>query len=713
MLTQGVVLSDRYLLSERIATGGMGAVWKCTDTLLDRAVAVKVLLPSLVADPEFTTRFHAEARMLAALRHPGIVQVHDFGSATLADGSQVSYLVMEYVDGEPLVTWIRRAGRLDPASTMSVVAQAAQALHTAHLAGIVHRDVKPGNLLVKRDGTVVLVDFGIARASTMAGITAAHMVLGTASYMSPEQAAGQPVSAATDVYALGVVAYFCLAGRPPFEGDNPLQVAMRHVQDEPPPLPQGTPPAVVEVVRRSLAKRAGDRYPSGLAMAEAAQDARDVTLARLPVPPRPPWAVAGPAVPGPAALPTPGPPAAPGPATPCQPGGTPSGGHPLPASAASPAPVSAVDRPSGANPAPGSAPDARGPSPVGTGPATGGNVAGSGPATGGNVAGSGPATGGNVAGSGPASGGAAQGFAPGWAAPGPGAGFGGPAGFAPPPAAPYPQPTAGPAGSVGGAGPRPGGYGPEQDRHAGSGVPPTLEESAGRRPGRGRVIALAGTAAVVLVAVVIAVSVTALRHSDDPNPGQRPAALAGESAVADPPGTEPLATGEPPTAAPSRTGRDGRSPSAAPSRSAVTTGPSTGGPAPTGGSTGAPGPAPTTSSAAPQQPNPYTAKQVCGSGYQVVDSATLTANGVRKGRVYLLYNTTSGANCVVTMKDTDVGRATTVSTYLEVQGKARNTDSAAYKYYAGPVRASAAGVCVKWGGSTGGASYGSPFEHCG
>ncbi|MGV9810184.1 serine/threonine-protein kinase, partial [Micromonospora chersina] len=280
MLTQGVVLSDRYRLGERIATGGMGAVWKCTDTLLGREVAVKVLLPSLVADPEFTTRFHAEARMLAALRHPGIVQVHDFGSATLADGSQVSYLVMEYVDGEPLVTWIRRAGRLDPASTMSVVAQAAHALHAAHLAGIVHRDVKPGNLLVKRDGTVVLVDFGIARATTMAGITAAHMVLGTASYMSPEQAAGQPVSPVTDVYALGAVAYFCLAGRPPFDGDNPLQVAMRHVQDEPPPL-VGTPPAVVEVVGRSLAKSPADRFPSALALAEAAQDARDATLATL------------------------------------------------------------------------------------------------------------------------------------------------------------------------------------------------------------------------------------------------------------------------------------------------------------------------------------------------------------------------------------------------------------------------------------------------
>ncbi|MCM0678486.1 serine/threonine protein kinase, partial [Micromonospora phytophila] len=283
MLTQGVVLSERYRLGERVATGGMGAVWRCTDLALEREVAVKVLLPALTADPEFTTRFRAEARMLAALRHPGVVAVHDVGRSTLADGSRIDYLVMEYVDGEPLGTWLRRAGRLDPASTMSVVAQAAEALHTAHLAGIVHRDVKPGNLLVKRDGRVVLVDFGIARSGTTAGITAANVVLGTASYMSPEQAANQPVSPATDIYALGAVAYFCLAGRPPFDGDNPLQVALRHLQDEPAPLPPGTPPPVVALVERAMAKRPGERYPDAAALADAAAEARDATLAMIPM----------------------------------------------------------------------------------------------------------------------------------------------------------------------------------------------------------------------------------------------------------------------------------------------------------------------------------------------------------------------------------------------------------------------------------------------
>ncbi|MFI6329373.1 protein kinase [Micromonospora chersina] len=716
MLTQGVVLSERYRLGERIATGGMGAVWKCTDTLLGREVAVKVLLPSLVADPEFTTRFHAEARMLAALRHPGIVQVHDFGSATLADGSQVSYLVMEYVDGEPLVTWIRRAGRLDPASTMSVVAQAAHALHAAHLAGIVHRDVKPGNLLVKRDGTVVLVDFGIARASTMAGITAAHMVLGTASYMSPEQAAGQPVSPVTDVYALGAVAYFCLAGRPPFDGDNPLQVAMRHVQDEPPPL-VGTPPAVVEVVNRALAKRPADRFPSALALAEAAQDARDATLAALPVPPRPPWAVAGPAVPGAAVLPAPAP--IPGP-----PGGTPPTAQPPAAFPATPPPAAfpATPPPAAFPAAPGTDPAAHTAPPGST--STPGPVPASGP-----VPTPGPVSTPGAAFAAPGHASAPPGHAsaapehvptsghvstapghastpPGHASAAPGD-VSAPFGHAP---ASGPVSPPGPAWSVGVAQPgRPaGGYGSVQERHAGSGVPPTLEEPAERR-GRGRALALAGAAGVVLVAVLTAVAVAALRSPDDTDPGQRPAALTGESATADPVRPDVSAeagasAGAEPTS--SRTGRPSRSPSATPSRPAADAGaPSSGGPAP---STGAP--APTASTAGPKQP--YTAGQVCGSGYQVIDSATLTAGGVRKGRVYLLYSTAAGTNCVVTLKDTDVGRATTVTTYVEVQGKARQTESGSYKYYAGPVRASAAGVCVKWGGSAGGASYASPFEHC-
>ncbi|TDB69929.1 serine/threonine-protein kinase, partial [Micromonospora sp. KC721] len=297
MLTKGLALSDRYRLSERVATGGMGTVWRCVDTLLDREVAVKILLPTLVDDPEFTTRFHAEARMLAALRHPGIVAVHDFGSTTLPDGNRISYLVMEYVNGEPLHAWIRRAGRLDPTTTMSAVAQAATALHVAHTAGIVHRDVKPGNLLVKPDGTIVLVDFGIARSAASLGLTASHMVLGSASYMSPEQVNHQPVSPATDVYALGAVAYHCLTGQPPFVGTTLLQVALQHAQEPPPPLSPDIPPPVAAVVERALAKSPGDRFPTAAAMAEAAGAAAPAVRPALPgprspgqaLPPPPPW----------------------------------------------------------------------------------------------------------------------------------------------------------------------------------------------------------------------------------------------------------------------------------------------------------------------------------------------------------------------------------------------------------------------------------------
>jgi eukaryotic-like serine/threonine-protein kinase len=159
VLSQGVVLGDRYLLHESIATGGMGDVWRGTDVLLKREVAVKVLLPSLVSDLDFIIRFRAEARMMAALRHPGIVQVYDVGQATLVSGVRVDFLVMEYVHGTPLSSRIK-AGQLSIPEVMSVVAQTAQALHVTHDAGIIHRDIKPSNLLVRPDGSIVLVDFG-------------------------------------------------------------------------------------------------------------------------------------------------------------------------------------------------------------------------------------------------------------------------------------------------------------------------------------------------------------------------------------------------------------------------------------------------------------------------------------------------------------------------------------------------------------------------
>ncbi|MBE1490134.1 serine/threonine-protein kinase [Plantactinospora soyae] len=279
MLESGVVLGGRYRLEDRVATGGMGDVWRGTDVVLGRRVAVKVLLPALLADPDFIARFRAEARMLATLHHPGIVQVYDFGEDELPTG-RTDYLVMEYADGEPLSARIREAGRLSVAETLRVVAQVAHALHAAHRGGIVHRDVKPSNLLIQTDGRVRLLDFGVARSVNITSITSANAVPGTALYMAPEQAAGRPVSAATDIYALGTVAYQCIVGEPPFSGDNPLQVAVKHLHEEAPPLPDDVPASVAALIERTLAKDPADRYPDAAALAAAARAAaRDPDVA--------------------------------------------------------------------------------------------------------------------------------------------------------------------------------------------------------------------------------------------------------------------------------------------------------------------------------------------------------------------------------------------------------------------------------------------------
>ncbi|MBM7491718.1 serine/threonine-protein kinase [Micromonospora luteifusca] len=266
MLSPGVQLGNRYRLDERIASGGMGDVWRGTDQVLGRTVAVKSLLPALLDDPDFAERFRGEARTMATINHPGVVDVYDFGN-----DQQIAFLVMEYVEGDALSSTLSRVGRLTPARTMALVAQAADALHAAHEKGIVHRDVKPGNLLVRPNGTLVLTDFGIARSDLVGQLTAAGSVLGTASYISPEQATGGVATPASDVYALGVVAYQCLAGRRPFEGDNPLDIAMRHVREAPRPLPADIPPQVRAVVERALAKDPAARWPSAAALAGVAR----------------------------------------------------------------------------------------------------------------------------------------------------------------------------------------------------------------------------------------------------------------------------------------------------------------------------------------------------------------------------------------------------------------------------------------------------------
>ena len=268
MISPGVTLGGRYRLDERIAGGGMGDVWRGTDEVLGRTVAVKILLPALLDEPGFAERFRGEARTMATINHPGVVDVYDYGS-----DQHLAFLVMEYVEGDALSRTLSRVGRLTPARTMALVAQAADALQAAHANGIVHRDVKPGNLLVRPNGTLVLTDFGIARSALVGQLTVAGSVLGTASYISPEQASGEVATAASDVYALGVVAYQCLSGHRPFDGSTPIEIAMKHVRETPRPLPADIPPPVRAIVDRALAKNPGERWPSASAMAAVARQA--------------------------------------------------------------------------------------------------------------------------------------------------------------------------------------------------------------------------------------------------------------------------------------------------------------------------------------------------------------------------------------------------------------------------------------------------------
>jgi serine/threonine-protein kinase len=256
-LAPDLTLGDRYQLQQLIAVGGMGEVWRATDTLLGRSVAVKVLKPEYAADPHFLERFRNEARHTASLSHPGIANVFDYGEV----GGK-AYLVMELVDGEPLSTVLARDGRLTPASTLDIVGQAALALQAAHEAGVIHRDVKPGNILIRPDGVVKVTDFGIARVVDSAPVTQTGMVVGTAAYLSPEQASGHVITAASDIYSLGVVAYECLSGERPFRADSAVGVAMAHATATPPPLPKDVPPLVADFVLRAMEKDPARRQPS-------------------------------------------------------------------------------------------------------------------------------------------------------------------------------------------------------------------------------------------------------------------------------------------------------------------------------------------------------------------------------------------------------------------------------------------------------------------
>jgi serine/threonine-protein kinase len=257
-------LGGRYRLEDHIASGGMGEVWRGYDDVGKRPVAIKILLSAMSDDSGFVARFQAEARAMKAVNHPGVVRIYDFDT----DPAIGTYLVMQFVDGESLSRTLNRVRRLTAARTMALMAQAGDALHAVHRAGVVHRDVKPGNLLVRRNGTLVLSDFGIARGADAVQLTAPGSVVGTAAYIAPEVAMGDRATPLSDVYSLGIVAYQCLAGRRPFDGGSPMDIATRQVREAPPPLPGDVAQPARAVVERSLAKAPEQRFASALAFAE-------------------------------------------------------------------------------------------------------------------------------------------------------------------------------------------------------------------------------------------------------------------------------------------------------------------------------------------------------------------------------------------------------------------------------------------------------------
>jgi hypothetical protein len=268
-------VGDRYQLTGLLATGGMGQVWRAQDLALDRPVAVKVLRPSYAADRAAVTRFRSEARLSAGLTHPNIATVHDYGEVQPERGwnaDRVAFLVMELVDGEPLSAVLRREGRLAPGDTLQILRQTAAGLAAAHAAGVVHRDVKPANLILGSGGTVKITDFGIAWSRSSEPLTGTGEVIGTAQYLSPEQAQGALAGPASDVYALGMVAYECLAGRRPFDGESPLQVALMQTTKTPDPLPADVPDGVRQLVAGMLVKDPRERFADGAELLSAVED---------------------------------------------------------------------------------------------------------------------------------------------------------------------------------------------------------------------------------------------------------------------------------------------------------------------------------------------------------------------------------------------------------------------------------------------------------
>jgi hypothetical protein len=267
MMDIGSVLGGRYKLNARVGEGGMATVYDAEDLLLGRRVAVKIPLPSFAADPAFATRFENEARAAAALTHPNLVNVYDVGES---EGTR--FIVMEFVEGETLKDLIRREGPLLPEDVVQVGQQMGDALDTAHRRGLIHRDVKPQNILLTPEGRVKLTDFGIALALGADSATRTGTLLGSVQYLAPEIARGESATPLSDVYALGVVLYEMCTAQLPYAGDTPLAIALQHVEGEPRPLHElnpDVPPVLEAIILRAMAKQPADRYPTAASLADA------------------------------------------------------------------------------------------------------------------------------------------------------------------------------------------------------------------------------------------------------------------------------------------------------------------------------------------------------------------------------------------------------------------------------------------------------------
>ena len=263
---EGQLYGDRYRLISRIAIGGMGEVWKAHDPIILRDVAIKILKPEYMGDPGFLERFRTEAKHAARVNHEGIANVYDYG-----EDSGSAFLVMELVPGDSLAKILEDRKYLPASEVLDIVAQTARALYSAHQEGLVHRDVKPGNLLITPEGQVKITDFGIARVADQVSLTATGQVMGTVQYLAPEQATGKQATPSTDIYSLGIVAYEALTGKRPFTGESQMEIAMSQIRDVPPALPESINPAVSELIMSCLAKKASMRPATALELAQRAE----------------------------------------------------------------------------------------------------------------------------------------------------------------------------------------------------------------------------------------------------------------------------------------------------------------------------------------------------------------------------------------------------------------------------------------------------------